>query len=340
MVTPARLTKQKLGSAAATTASMTEHGRWIRPILDEIRLKELGLHYETRLVQIAEINFLASKAMQPRFDEYLIEDLVERYALSMKNGDRFPASVLWMIDNAYVILSGNNRIQAAIRCEDKEILAYVVLTASTERAELFAKTANASNGLPPSHLAVLENGVELVRKHGFSQAEVSRWLGCRPQALSRRLKAEDKRDSLIKNKFPEAKNLPVCSLLVLDAIKNRDVCKKAAEMAVQVKEGHLPRKIFEEAVQAAADQETIHDSLEVLDRYRESVPTSGARPVGRNTKRAVLQDKLLSLKNTLANYRTPQEFGIHTEDELRQVTPLLQWIVKRIETVFLQEACT
>jgi hypothetical protein len=337
------LTKQHLGTAAAKNAtSLTEHGRWIRPVVDEFRLLQMGLQYETRLVQIADINFVASEAIQARFDEYLDEELVARYTLNMKNGDRFPAPILWMIDNAYNILSGKNRTAAAMRCGDEEILAYVVLTTNTGLAELFAKSANESNGKPPSTTATLENALKMHRKHGFSQAEVCRVMGLSPHTFSRRVRAEDKRDSLIKDKFPEAKDLPVSSLLVLDAIKNRDVCKKAAEMAVQVKEGRLPRKAFEEAVKAAADQETVSDSLAVLTRYSEFVPparASGARPVGRTTKRAVLQDKLLGLKNTLANYETPEDFGIHTEDELRQIRPLLQWIVKRLDTVFLAEAC-
>lgn len=98
------------------------------PIVEQVLGTTLNLDWEYTVgIPIDKIDMKQSKLLQVRVDSHILKEKVREYAESMERGDQFPAPVLFLDGDRYVISDGMQRIQAKIRIGQKITDAYVVV---------------------------------------------------------------------------------------------------------------------------------------------------------------------------------------------------------------------
>lgn len=112
-----------------------------------------------------------------RLAQQLSEERVERYALAMKDGDEFPAIVLYRDRKGqyFFFVNGLHRFAALGRVGATEVDAYILLLDPDERSTInhLRRTINLLEGLAPTAEESLEQAVQDVDE-GSSQADAAR----------------------------------------------------------------------------------------------------------------------------------------------------------------------
>jgi len=119
---------------------------------------------------------------QARVGQPLIDEVVERYEVAMRDGAVFPPIVLYQTSkNKYVVVDGNHRVQAALRAETS-LDAYVIKEASPTQITLMTYEANTRHGEPTSQAEREQQAMHLVDL-GTPLAEAASMLGIKAQRL-------------------------------------------------------------------------------------------------------------------------------------------------------------
>ena len=107
-----------------------------------------GEHDRPLVCQLALDDITVDETVQARA-QMLGEDVVEEYAADMREGDEFPALVVFQRGGTYVLADGFTRHAAAKRAEFTTFKC-IVRAGDLRDAMLFAFSANASHGRPRS----------------------------------------------------------------------------------------------------------------------------------------------------------------------------------------------
>lgn len=116
-------------------------------------------HYVDRY-PLAKINRPKSLQNHARLEAPLLEDTVERYTQSVKDGEDFPAIGLHEVRGQGVIDDGNHRVEAYHRANVKTISAYVINTDDKHLRQIIY-TANAKHGTPLSRPEMIQHAYDL-----------------------------------------------------------------------------------------------------------------------------------------------------------------------------------
>lgn len=124
----------------------------------------------------------ASLRNQARVGAPIIDEVVERYEIAMRNGAEFPPIVVQQVGkNKYVVIDGNHRLQAALRAE-QSLNAYVINNASPVQIALLTYEANTKHGEPTSLSEREQQAMHLVNL-GSSRHEAAAIMGIKPERL-------------------------------------------------------------------------------------------------------------------------------------------------------------
>jgi hypothetical protein len=314
------------------------------PHQDLSLLDELGLAAEPRLVHFDEVDFIRSEQMQPRYQTHHDPETMDRYFQAMKNGARLPAAVMWHIDNRYTIVSGNKRIATAVKIGDKEFWAYVVTSLRSDRVTLFAMTANIHNGLPLTKAEAVRSALNFMKVYKWSKADTARFFRISVQSLDNHLKCEKVRSECEQHGIQGLDKVPMTTWSQLASLRDRDVREEGAVLAVKAYQRGLNKRVFEEAISAAAKKPSSRESLEVLRRLEEQinglvVSGSATREVRRRSRKDLLVDKIKGLGNNLRDCGSLAAIGIPTQDELREIESQWDELDQMARTMFAMECC-
>lgn len=119
--------------------------QWCRDNKAEELLNKLGVRWEFREVAISSLKIDESRQNNARLGQTLNDDTVESYAVSLANGDQFPAIIC---TPSGFILDGNHRISSAVLNDCLKVMAYVVMNADRAMMDTIVRTCNTTHGLP------------------------------------------------------------------------------------------------------------------------------------------------------------------------------------------------
>lgn len=158
--------------------------QWIRDMSAEESLTKLGFTFKVpAVVQLSSLKIAESLSNNARFKASTDNDSVIQYSYAMSHGVSFPAIV---IDQAGMILAGNNRVAAAMMAGLKTIGAYVVTNGDQKMRDLFVRTDNTRHGLALSEEEKIQQCLWLHETHGISFKELnSTYFGGNPSTYNK-----------------------------------------------------------------------------------------------------------------------------------------------------------
>jgi len=210
--------------------------QWIKNLTEEDGMKSGGIKWEVaNTIRISDIDWDISLKNMGRLEEPLNDDRVKDYAIGMLDGKAFPMIILMkMKNNKYRILSGNHRGRAALSVGEREIAAYVIKSGSEQELDIFARSANSTNGAPPKRDEKIQQAIALAEMYGYSNKDAAKRLGLKENAVHEARRAKDCRNTLIGLGVDKAEKLPQGSLLKLNnVIDNDNVLRHAGELVTQ-----------------------------------------------------------------------------------------------------------
>jgi len=156
-------------------------------------LKQLKVDYEYKeSIPISQIDIEKSLKNQARVRIAILPETRDSYAAGMKNGDKFPPIIVYWSDrlDAYVIIDGNHRIQAAKQIGRLDFDAYIVdVHQDALTIEILTRGANAIEGYPFTNSDRLFQAKYLVGL-GTSQAEAASLMKISQSTLSDEMLAD------------------------------------------------------------------------------------------------------------------------------------------------------
>ena len=116
--------------------------------------------------------------------ELLIDiDKVNRYAVAMMNGDKFPPPEVYIIDNMKIVRDGNHRVCAWILCQEKQISVPMKFVASkapspssSAQVQLKSTALLRGNGLKGFLSIPRANHEEYDELHGKKMLEIREFI--------------------------------------------------------------------------------------------------------------------------------------------------------------------
>jgi len=210
---------------------------WIKNLTEEDSMKSGGIKWDVvQVVRLSDIDWDVSLKNMGRLEEPLNEERVKDYATAMMNGTAFPMIVLVkMKNNKYRILSGNHRGRAALGLGEKDVAAYIVKGGSEQELDIFARSANSTNGAPPNKEEKIQQAISLVEMYGYSNKAAAQRLGLKENAVHEARRAKDCRNTLVVMGINKVEKLAQGSLLRLNQLMDLgdNVFRHAGELVTE-----------------------------------------------------------------------------------------------------------
>lgn len=150
-------------------------------------------------ISLDNIDIAKSLRNQARIDEAIVPELVESYSAHMKAGYEFPAIVLWRPGKGkYIIIDGNQRVQAKLKCNHKHTDAYIVLSTDKKVIDRITWTINNRvNGRRLTQEECMLHALSYVEQYGMTATEASKEWGVNFTTLSNKIRAEETKKELL-----------------------------------------------------------------------------------------------------------------------------------------------
>lgn len=184
---------------------MIKHGIEIPPIV---------------LVPISKIDRENSWFNHARMEEPRNEERIRKYLIGLKEGDVFPAIVLFLVGNTYRVAGGNHRLEAAYRLGLKSIGAYIIKTSDQRILDLFPGALNSDLGSETTKTSALHHSIQMVTKYGATLEEASKEYGLSPTVISNQMNLAAMRSKLTSMGVEGIDNLQERTILRLRAFEN------------------------------------------------------------------------------------------------------------------------
>jgi hypothetical protein len=195
-------------------------------------VKFVGLEPTLETIPLSKIDWNGSANNCARLTNPLNEEKIEEYASRMKAGDVFPCVVVELGRQGYVILGGNQRINAAKRINAEGALAYVVSDINSSQRESLIRSLNARHGWGMSKDDRLEHAVFLVRDKGIAVADASHLMVVSDHTIRRRIRADEARASMAR-KGIDTSALSLTHLDFLTKVVDEDYQEQIARIACE-----------------------------------------------------------------------------------------------------------
>ena len=151
-------------------------------------LDDAGVAYKfVTSIKIDAVDFKTSQNNQARLSNPIVEETKNNYKVALENGDVFDAVILEKVNNKYIVLDGNHRLQAAREAGFKEwsFGAYVVIEMGSKQKMNIIYTANIRHGLVITNndriahaIFEIENGAEakmIAKKYNIAYASLNQY---------------------------------------------------------------------------------------------------------------------------------------------------------------------
>lgn len=301
----------------------------------ESRLEREGVPFKyVELVGLASIDVAAGLRNQARLDAPLDKPTVERYALAMIDGAKFPAVLLAPREGkGYLPVDGNHRIAAACEAERADIDAYVLEVKDQLTLTRLVRTWNIGNGRQPSAADILEHAFYLVATTPYTIRDVAKMVGMQENTLQGRVQARRGRDRLFGLNIP-ADALKDAHLQALSRIQDDGVLIEAARLAIR---SGMQADRLEEIVRSANKQGSEAERLAVVKaaagRVKERIAASGAGRFTGPTRRSQVTKLLRALNNAsklLGRNPNATTFGVTGQEDVTAIQGAYSEVANRI----------
>ncbi len=316
-------------AAVKETLAVETKLSWDRDILFEnyMRKDYPDVSYEyISDVPVEKVDWVHSKQNMARGGSKLDADTVDRYALAMAAGDRFPALVAFEYKPGhYILAGGNHRGEAALSLGATHVDLYRIDLDDQAEREVITRTLNRSIGLPDAPGLPLQMAVDWMTRHGKTAKEAADKFRLKVGTIETELRYVQ-----VKNRFMtlhlNPANLPKTSVLKLNQIHSNVVLRAAYWMVVN---RTMSTETVDRFVDLVNDVHSEAEQLKVVES-RKAVPAVAdakqrpgkAPPSIKN--RLVVQRSLSAIEGVLE--KPWDETGIGYD-------ALLQSMAKRVEVV-------
>lgn len=232
---------------------------WLRSHgVGEFELQELPLFF---------INGTRSLQNQARFAP-LDENVVARYAEAMSNGDVFPpiVAVADGKSGGMLIVDGNHRFAASEMAQKEKIWGYVTKDLSEQLTSVLTFDANTKHGLPTSPEERKQQAIFLVDTAEVTAVAAAKMLNVPLQSLRDELTKVRAERRLAALGVERWESMPRGTRARLDAIRDDEVFKAAAKLAV---EARLSHEAINEMVVDINKTSTVSDGTKVVAKERD-----------------------------------------------------------------------
>lgn len=137
-----------------------------------------------RVIRMDQIDRRASFNNQARATA-IVPEVAESYEEAIKNGQNLPAIVVYKVNQKYVIIDGNNRLEGAHKAHAEAVRAYIIdPNTPSEAIAMLTVTANTINGARVDKSWQLTNAVWLMETYGYTAKQVSAYMNVSVGAIT------------------------------------------------------------------------------------------------------------------------------------------------------------
>lgn len=282
-------------------------------------LKSFDIEYSAATsIRLSDINVKESRKNQARL-EAIIPEAVESYQQSIRNGDDLPAVVVHKRGNSYVVIDGNNRLEAARREGAARVMAYIVNgDVSSELLMLMTLSANATNGAPMSKEWKQYCALTLI-SNGYTKEITAQHLRLPVSSIEGFLRAKNAEERARKLRISGWTDIPSTTRATLARIKLDSVLMLVAEAVVtfQLKNSSELNAIVVEVNKLRSETDAIETARNWCARQKEQAIQ--LRRMGR--KRGITNPKMgvLSALGQLNSFPLGQFHTVFSSDGDREV---------------------
>lgn len=274
----------------------------------------VGVNWDKRDILLANVDWDESANNCARMLNPLNEEKIEDYATCMLRGDAFPSIVVEYTETGYVILGGNQRINAVKRVHGKSAEAYCVSGLTTAQRESLIRSLNARHGWGTSKEERIEHAVYLVRAQGLSTDDAAKLMVVSTTTISKRIRAENAKANLAKSGL-DASKLSLSHMDALDKIQDNDIQLEVARIAVQ-------KGVSAESVKSVVDSmQKVRSRSSQISKMKEWAKDLLPVTEGKKTLKSPRRDKFLRSLTALNDFleRGNDGSGFSSLDELQCV---------------------
>jgi len=270
-------------------------------------------------IGLDQIDRKASKSNQAR-DVAIDPEAVEAYRISIRNGDELPALLTFKQGGKYVIIDGNNRLEAGVGEGKNRFNTYVVDPGTkSETITMLTVSANAMNGKTVSRDWRLHNAIYLINA-GYTKDAAAAAMKLSVNSLTsfeKDKQAKERADAL---RAPGWNTLSKTIRERLARIRNDKAFMICVEAAVATKIAYKPSfgETFMEINKAASEGE----ALTIARDWSKSVIEEAKQLVRMGRSRGSTSNSKLSLMTGLGkvtHFQPGQFNALFNTDEDRQV---------------------
>jgi hypothetical protein len=155
-------------------------------------LTDLGVTFSfNKRIPLKDLSFNESKSNNARLGGEPIVDGHERFAIQMKDGQRFPCIVTHKLPNGkFYIDAGMNRVAAVMKTNDKTVAGFIIIGATRKQLELLRRSDNAKHGFGQTESESIEHCLEL-NKQGEAIGKLAKTFGIPLSKLRLAKKADE-----------------------------------------------------------------------------------------------------------------------------------------------------
>ncbi len=253
--------------------------------IDERQLTKQGVDWNyLEQIFLSDIDDRKSLKNQARLDTPIEKELVDQYARNEKEGDEFPAVIVYRPGKGrYLIIDGNHRVAAKLQAGKKVTDAYVVNNNDPMVIDRMTWTWNNHNGKRLTYEENMHHACSLVRKYNMGHKEAAKECGVNTQTLSQKLKAMEITDILNRNSVTITPTLNERKILYLAVMipAGEDVLTKAAQT---ISENGLGDKEVQELVRAVKRARDHDGKIKAIDDYAKEEKVQAAKAITKGGK--------------------------------------------------------
>lgn len=297
-------------------------------------LNYIGITFVRQTIRLQDIDWVASGNNCARMTQPINDERVTDYAAGMARGDVFPCPVVERTSTGFLVLGGNQRINAVKRLGGESCSAFVVQGLTTVEREAAMRSLNSRHGWGTSKTEAIAHAVYLVKSHGMSIQDAAYLMVVCEDTISNYIKSENMRATLDKHGVDSAP-LKMSHLALLD--KCKDERYQVAIAKVATSSGATADQI--KSVVDAVNKQKTPAKMDVAFKewakeMPSSLPTTGIKKPRRKKFLQLLRDlnEFLERGNDGTGFSTLDELQC-SEEDMQQTTLLASKIVLRLKTI-------
>jgi len=288
---------------------------WMRDLKAESTCEQLGLSYETIVLEVNDIDWRESHTNGARLEEPFVPHLIADYKSAMISGDTFPMIVVARGVSGVVILSGNQRSEAVRRLIDEgkvpattKIEAYCIDTTDQLMREVFARSGNVSHGGRSDIEERKQHAIYAHRSLGLTVADAARIFNVADSTINMAIRCANERKSLAESGVPHA-SLPNSVINEVSKINDHPSKVKLAHLASRHKLCESDVRDARKAVNAAKSQKGRNERIKTLETHLKEQCAQQERPgkqaggrTAPKTPRRPWRDRIIRDLHNLAHF--------------------------------------